>query len=333
MKTFTSKIYQYESYIDANQLYDDIESFISDQKSRLKTDKLGRGHPLQHILNSTSGRYVAPTSMKSFMMCPANYLYGKLIPRESATYSSIGTTFHNIMSDWYNLDGDIRDKNSIMDVANKNIIKDDQEVGRDQIIRYINGYLDANDYLTGKPMDHTSLICTNDLFLKPKVKPLGVDLGVPVYTSLDRLDIRDDGLYIVDYKTGGFGDPTSDFLFGEFGYLPQMIFYKWVVEAEYQQEVNKVFLMDPGADSQKFKYYEMNVNSLVQQSKVIDQIFEFLEYAQNIRETKIFPIKHARYCGSSKFCQDSKDHDWSDKKPIVYDVSIEVVDEIFEEYL
>lgn len=327
---FKSKIYQNNGVIDATQLYNDIADFIENEKKEKESKKLHRHHPLQHILNSTSGNYVSPTAMKSFNMCPAGYLYGKLVTEKTGVATSVGRTYHTIMERFYNLESEERTKEMIYKLMDEVIDEDGQHEKAEDVKAYVDGYWDAPDYITGKPMDHRSLICSNEVFIKPIINPLGVDLGVPVYTLIDRIDVRDDGIYLVDYKTG-FGDPNP-YLLGAGGYLPQMIFYKWAAEAEYGQEIKKAFLCLPGA-SKEYKYVEMDVNSLVEQSKVVGQVHRHINFARSVRESKQFPQSIMRYCGSCQmktFCGVYIKHKGLDESNILDE--IDIVMEIKDNY-
>lgn len=303
LKIFKSKIFQKNGIIDATQLFADIDIFIAKEKEGLpEGTKLDRGHPLQSILNKTSGNYISSTAMHSFEMCPASYLYSKTVTERKGYATSVGRTFHTIMERFYNCEAENRTKDKIYEVMEEVIIEDEQQDSTKDLKAYVDGYWESKDYLGGE-MNHKELICSNEVFIKPTINPLGVNLGVPVYELLDRIDIREDGIYTVDYKTG-FGDPTA-YNLGEHGYLPQMILAKWAIEAEYGQPIKKAFLCLPGAKSDEFKYTEMNVNSLVEQSKVVESINAYLIYAKEIRESKQFPAKIMRYCSGCQmktFC-------------------------------
>ena len=327
IRIFKSKIFQKNGTIDAIQLFKDIEIFITDQQKNLPLGtRLDRGHPLQSILNKTSGNYISSTAMHSFEMCPASYLYSKLVKERTGYATSVGRTFHTIMEKFYNTNPKGRTKERIYEVMEETIIEDEQQDSAKDVKAYVDGYWNADDYLGGK-MDHEALICSNEVFIKPTINPLGINLGVPVYELLDRIDIREDGIYTVDYKTG-FGDPNP-YNLGEHGYLPQMILSKWAIEAEYGQELKKAFLCLPGAASASCNYVEMNVNSLVEQSKVVENIHSYIKYAKSIRESKQFPAKLMRYCVSCQmktFCSvfiKAKGLDETDVKEEI-DVEIEV---------
>ncbi len=333
-KIFKSQIIQKDNTIDATQLFKDAKEWVKNEKLKKGVDRLHRHHPLQHLFNSNSGNYVSPTAMKSAEACPAGYLYSKLVQEKKGSATSIGSSVHSIYQDFYNLPGNERTKDKIYNIMD-NIIKNDEqdEDSAKWIKYYVDGYWDALDYKTGRPMDHKSLVCTNETFIKPIINPLGVDLGIPVYTLIDRIDIRDDGIYVIDYKTGN-GDPNP-YLLGSAGYLPQMIFYYWAVTSEYGQEPEKVMLCLPGA-SMKYKYVDMNVKSLVEQSKVVEQVKRHIDNAQERISTKQFPESTMRYCNSCQMkmmCKtylESRKLDLSLAKEVI-PVEIEIEDHYGEE--
>ena len=298
---FKSTIYQQNGIIDANELYHDINDFIIAQKQRLglkEDDRLGRHHPLQHILNSTSGGYVSPTSMKSFESCPAGYLVGKLFEEEKGGATSVGRTFHTIMERFYSNAPDHRKYEDLIQIANDTIDEDQQDnVAARDIMFYVENYWNSPWYDGKEHFDHSELQCATEVFIKPTINPLGVNLNVPIYTLLDRVDVTDHGIVVVDYKTGGKGDPNP-YLLGENGYLPQMIFYKWAAEAEYGEKVDKVLLSVPGATTRSLRWVDMNVSSLVEQSKVVEKVYHHLDHIRKCRDNLKFEQTFMRYCGS-----------------------------------
>ena len=337
---FKSVIYQEKNVINAVQLYRDIEAAIKkekDSKGMGENDRLERSHPLQHVLNSTSGGYVSPTVMKSFELCPGGYLAGKLFVEKTGSATSVGRTFHTIMQRFYDLPVEERDPSKMREVA-KEVIKEDEQFEQEaDVWYYIDGYLDAPNYETGRGAVRHDVQCANELFIKPEINPLGVSLGVPAYTLLDRLDVTESGLVIIDYKTGK-GDPNP-YLLGEHGYLPQFIFYKWAAEAEYGEKVRKALMSVPGAYSRDQKWVEMNVNSLVEQSKVVEQVYDHLDHIRRVRESLHFETSFMRYCGSCPIRD--KCYTWLMKKgreaeaeqfkEAEIEITIEVEDKVEEE--
>jgi hypothetical protein len=312
---FHSRVLKVGNMLDAHELYDDMEKFCQDEKVRLGVKKLDRTHPIQHILNCTSGRYISPTSMKSFNACPAVYLFSQFLDERKGSAVSIGHTFHKILERWY--DTQSRSKDELFAIAKDQIEVDANQQSADDILQYVKNYYESNDYLTGKPMDHTKLKCSNELFFKGEISPLGVSLGVPIYCKMDRMDVRDNGIYVIDYKTG-WGDPEPFFL-GEHGYLPQMIFYKWAVEEEYGQSINGSYLCLPGAGPEH-RYVKMETESLVQQSRVVETSLRYLEYAAQIRESKMFPIKKTRYWNNCPFRYEEN----PDNTEVYLDVNVKI---------
>lgn len=330
---FKSELYQEGNKIIATKLFDDIENFIEEQKKRMKIDRLGRYHPLQKVLNRTSGNYVEATAMKSFTNCPGAYLYNLLIPYQSGTSTSLGSNYHEIMEKFYNQKGEERTYESIMRISKESIKEYKNEAIADDVMFYVNAYMDMPDYLNGRPMDHKNLIVSNEVFIKPKINPLGVDLNVPSYNLLDRIDVRGDGdLYVIDYKTG-IGDPGR-WSMGPDGYLPQMITSSWACEAEYGQKPEKVFICVPGAYSPELKYAEMNVHSLVEQSRVVEKIYHYIEESREARRTKVFVERAMPYCAScalSQLCANRNSLETKDSFKTI-PISVEVEDKSYEIY-
>jgi hypothetical protein len=266
------------------------------------------------------------------MNCPANYLYNKLVHEVKGSATSVGTTFHGIMEEFYNLKGAERTWDSISKITEKRIVDDGQEDSADSVRKYVKNYWESPDYLPDKngkykPMDHKNLECFTEVFMKPQgIKPLGYPLEAPIYVKIDRIDVREEGIFIIDYKTG-WGDPDPWIVNS---YVPQCIFYKWAVEEEYGQEVAGVLLSCPGADDVHQRYVKTRANSLVAQSKVIQECVDFLKSAQSVRQSKEFPTRKMRYCGScglKKYCntykaaykiEDDPNVDY-ENIPVVYD--------------
>lgn len=301
VKTFESVAVQRpDGIMDLQQLFQDINTFLAEQRKTLGLPsdfRFGRTHPLQHVLNATSGGYVSPTGMKGFEQCPANYVLAKFFREESGTATSIGHTYHAIMESFYTLPGPEREYDRLVEIMKKQLKEDGNQKEEEYVRLHVDRYWDADDYIPDEngmlhPMDHKNLSCATEQFIKPEnVAPLGIPLGVPVYLLVDRVDVRDNGLYVVDYKTGA-GDPNPYIVQS---YLPQMIYYKWGVEAEYGEEVREVFLSVP-SKTKSLRYVRMKVNSLVEQSKVIESTLHHVEHANRCRESRMYEISNMRYC-------------------------------------
>ena len=70
---------------------------------------------------------------------------------------------------------------------------------------------------------------------------------------VDRIDYRDDKIYLIDYKTGS---PTAEKCNDFDGYLPQMTMYRWAIENEFDMEITNTYLNLP----KKVKDFYVRVN-------------------------------------------------------------------------
>lgn len=288
-----------DGVMDLQQLFDDIERFLAEQREEMGLPpdfRFGRTHPLQHVLNATSAGYVSPTGMKGFEQCPANYVLAKFFREESGTATSIGHTYHAVMQQFYQLQGPQRTYENLLDIMKEQLKEDGNEQHEEYVKLHVDRYWEADDYECkggeAHPLDHQSLSCATEQFIRPSdVSPLGVSLGVPIYLLVDRIDVRDSGLYVIDYKTGA-GDPNPYIVQS---YLPQMVYYKWGVEAEYGEKVKDVFLSVP-AETKSLRWVKMKVNSLVEQSKVIEETLKHVEHAGNCKSNRQYEITTMRYC-------------------------------------
>lgn len=270
------------------QIEQDFKEIQNIDPSADKDACIDRTHPAKKILNRFSGRYMSPTMIKGYYYCPASQFLQNLTPWDPTSWTAMGTTFHSVMEDFYSLPQGQRTFDKMDEFTNKYLQENHADATQreiDMIWKYVNGYKETPDYLNpNKPMDHNALVCFNEYHTKGMFKPLGVELPLPMYTLMDRLDIRDEGMFIIDYKTGAF---FKDETFGMDGYLPQMIVYKWAIEEQYGEEVQGAYILTPGVNN---KIHKMDINSLKNQSMFIEKCFEYRDKMEEIRDTKAFPI-------------------------------------------
>lgn len=282
--------------IDANKLFGDLEKVVQMDGGG---KKLHRHHPAQKLINRFSGGYMSPTMLKGFNDSAASQVFQSLQPFIPNAAVAIGQTVHSIFEEFYNLEPEERKTEKLFEFMERLIKEKDQEGQRKVIEKYVNGFIETPDYRDpSKPMDHKSLVCYNEVFMKGDVSPLGVPLPFPIYSLSDRIDFfEEDGetvAYIIDYKTGTWLNnkaATMD------GYLPQAICYKWMVEQEYGVPVKGAYLLVPGT---KQKIVELDVNSLTNQSKYIERIYKFKEEFQSAARTRIYEWRKPPYMGNEK---------------------------------
>lgn len=279
-----TELYIENNNMDASKLFDDLNIVVEEDKAAGIV--IDRHHPAQKLLNRFSAQYFSPTGVKGFRDCPASQILQSLLPFVPNAATAIGTTVHSVLEEFYELDGPERDIELLDGMLDKQLANNNQKDIKEKITPYIDGFKETPDYLDkNKPMNHKDLVCYNELFLKGKFSPLGVELPYSMYSLCDRVDFRGDYAYIIDYKTGMYLRPqilTMD------GYLPQLMSYKWAVEETYGVEVKGGVLLVPGT---KQKIATVDINSLENQSKYIDMIFKYKEDSQMCAKRRMYPVK------------------------------------------
>lgn len=302
----------------ADQLFNDLQAIV-DQDIAAGVE-IDRFHPAKKLINRFSANFFQHVNIKGFFDCPASQVLQSLLPFVPSDATAIGSSFHNVMERFYNLPGPEREVEMLHKFADEEIEKNSQFMVAKDVRMYVDGYINTPDYLhPSLPMDHKSLLCYNELFVKGQFSPLGVQLPYSLYSKADRIDFRGDYAYILDYKTGGYlrpGITTID------GYLPQLIEYKWAIEQTYGVEVKGGYLLVPGT---KQKFVEVNINSLEQQSRYVDMIFKYKEESQEAARTRRYPVLEIKKWLQAKldeFATVTNNPDGSTRIDIKYDVTI-----------
>lgn len=286
-KSIELKIYMKNGKLHCKEMFDKLIEIKEEyEKNGIE---LERNHKIKKMINRFSGGYISPSMIKAHNNCPASTILNNLVPESKSIYLTVGTMFHSIFEDFYNLNGEERTWENMQRIKQEYIEKENLQEnvkGYSMIENYINGYRGIKDYLNEeKFLDHKNLSCEHEVFIKGNFKPLGVELPKPMYCSIDRVDIRDSGIYLFDYKTGTYFSPSC---FTLDGYLPQMISYKWASEFEYGEKIQSAYLITPGTN---IKYREMDVYSLVNQSIFIERILEYCKEIDKVTESREYEIK------------------------------------------
>lgn len=290
IKTIEGKDYLVSSVVtgkyrwaDTTKLFDDMWEFIELLREYHKTDtmvKFGYGSNVEHIYRKYNTDYFSPTFLKSFNENP----FGSLIHEiyNTGEMNIRGVNFHKVMELYYQLPKGERTREKAVELT-KEVCTDGSY---EKVLEYVDYYFNRHlDYLGGE-LDDNSLECLTehkgkcDIF----VKSLGKKLPMKMKYIIDRLDYRDDKIYLIDYKTGS---PTAEKCNDFKGYLPQMTMYRWAIENEFDMEIAATYLNIP----KKVKDFYVKVN----RSKKIDEVvFSMCEqfckkYERFKRERLLYP--------------------------------------------
>ena len=263
--------------IDANALFCDVQEAINkilkayNNKHKTKNVVIynGYGSNLQSLVNRYSGDYFSPSFMKGYKTNPALNLMQNFFQEQANDATAIGTDFHKVLEDYYNLPKEERHRDKLWDLE-KAVIREGQD--KSLLDEYISGYYDIKDYLHPRSeLKDTELDCVTEhrgranLF----VKRLNYTLPCAISYVADRIDYRGDDVIILDYKTG---HPTEEATTFD-GYLGSMILYKWAMEQELNTTITKGYLICPGNTPSK-KYLPLDY-SLENEKIMMEKVNNF----------------------------------------------------------
>ena len=250
--------------IDANELFYDVNSLlkkiIKSYNNKHKTRNVsiynGYGSSLQSLVNRFSGDYFSPSFMKGYIANPALNLMQNFFTEQANDATAIGTAFHKVLEDYYNLPGEERKRSKLLELE-ANVLKANPNMDKALLDEYVQGYYDIKDYLHPRSdLDDKNLRCVtehrgraNNLY----AKSIGYTVPCAVSYVADRVDYRDKDVIILDYKTG---HPTEEAVTFN-GYLGSMILYKWAMEQELNTTITKGYLICPGNTASK-KYMQLD---------------------------------------------------------------------------
>ena len=280
-------------HIDANTLFSDIDIVLNQLKAKTGDNDIkygAYGSSIASLKKRFAATYFSPSFLKGYVTNPATALYGNFAKEEVNDATAIGTTVHKVLELYYKQPKKERNRDQLLKILNE--VKPE---GQDDktLLTYINGYKESTDYLKSGALDDTALDCFCEYRGRTAVviPKFNLSLPIPVSYVVDRIDVRDDKLYIIDYKTGYQSAKSASFD----GYLGSMILYKWVVEQDFSMEVAGGYLMAPG---NKEKYLPLDF-SLVNESKMVDQVFNFYEKFKKDTETRIYDFTNQGYFTST----------------------------------
>lgn len=268
------------STINAGALFTDVQEVVTKilkkYNNQHKTKNLsiyqGYGSNLQSLLNRYSGDYFSPSFMKGYTANPALNLMQNFFTEQANDATAIGTAFHKVLEDYYNLPGEERVRDRLWELESGALR---EGMDKSLLDEYISGYYDIKDYLHPRsPLDDKNLKCVtehrgraNNLY----AKSIGYTVPCAVSYVADRIDYRDNDVIILDYKTGHPSDSAATFD----GYLGSMILYKWAMEQELNTTITKGYLICPGnTPSKKYIALDYSRENEEKMAEMIDRFYK-----------------------------------------------------------
>lgn len=261
------------------------------------------------LANRFSGGYWSPTFIKSWDSCPAKCFLESMMPREESLYANIGSCTHKIYENFVKEGVLSLDNNKIVKITEKEIDNFNTRSSESDIHNYVNSFCKMRDYNNEKLFDWENVESYPEAFYKDEITMFDCYLG-PLYCLIDRIDIREDGIYIVDYKTGNpkwFNKDTFVDL-----YTNQFIAYKWIIEKKYGFPIKGAYAYLPSFN----KHIEMPVNSMENQSRLVEQVlihYDNIKQQNNDGVYKEIPGTNCRYCKFKNKCNANNKTDVKDE--------------------
>lgn len=279
--------------MDAGQFFEDVTNTVDEilKKYNHKNnvyytylDPKTYGGNLQKILNRYAATYFSPSFMKNYTTNPALSLMSQFFKESKSAATYTGKVFHTILERYYNLDERSRDK--IYEIAEEEIT---DGVDVENLYSYLDGFIESGDYLTNQEMDD-NIECLTEKYGRTKIylEEFDYELPCPVSFIIDRLDMRPEGNYIVDYKTGSVDKRTGkvrSYVPGFDGYLGSMLLYKWAAEQEFGLKIDGGYLLIPAAKGNKFVELDF---SKERQEEFIKQIDDFYKQFKTDAQTRLY---------------------------------------------
>lgn len=254
-----------------------LESLQNDEDAIRIGRGLVKGLPHAHSLLL---EHMSPSFILAWNRCPASTALDVLFPRPEETSAlKVGSEVHRILERRYN-------------PLSKTKVRDLTPAENREVEQFIQAYDSIPDYNQGaRSVEHET-----ELEVKTTVTPLGVKIDTPLKGVIDRLDIADNGVFVVDYKTAR--KPISSCK-----YLDQLTIYKWLIESEYDTDVADCYVASMYRD--KPRYIREKI-TLASQSKLIDKIKRTeidVACSRDMGSYKKQRGWQCKYCPHREFCR------------------------------
>lgn len=283
---------------ECKEIFEILEKLRNAEKDKEYEERSNKSK----IFNRFSGTYFSPTFVKGFSECPARFFINSCTPRKTNEVTNLGSCTHKVFERIVREKTYYDEEKSFAivreEAANFNISPPNQKLLEE---RYTFNFLNAEDYChPGEPFPWDRVEMFPEQFFKDDLSVFGIPLG-PCFTLMDRLDIRDEGIFIIDYKTGSA--PRNSERYAEFvaSYTNQFIVYNWQIEKQYGIPATGAFAFLPDNNHN----VEMPIHSLKLQSMMVEDIIKHYESIKEQREKLYFREnvnKYCKYCSIKDIC-------------------------------
>lgn len=249
-----------------------IEYKFNEDSLRIQTEELIKG-----VSGSFKGEYYSPSFISSWNTCPAKTFFSSLIKEDFVAPLEIGSCVHTALESKFK-NGEISP--FLLEELRHNL--NDKKEYISKMEDYISAYEQIGEVFSSNTEHYTELKIISE------VSPLGVKLP-QLKGFIDRLDISPTLLNIVDYKTSSREIPEDK-------YLDQLTIYKWLVEKEYETEVNNCYVCSLFPNNPRLIPQKI---TLCSQSRLIEKIMKTDEEVKQSIEKMEFKKCKSWQC---KFC-------------------------------
>lgn len=278
--------------VETDKLFNDMLEFIALLREYNKSEfvKDGYGSNVEHIYRKYNTDYFSPTFLKSFTENPFGCLAHDIYSTGESNVREIN--FHKVMELYYKLPKEERTYAKALEITGE-VCNDDSY---DKVLEYVGYYFKRHDDYLGGKLDDSSLECLTEHKGKCEifVKSLGKKLPMKMKYIIDRLDYRDDKIYLIDYK---IGSPTADKCNSFDGYLPQMTLYRWAIENEFDMEISATYLNIP----KKVKDFYVKINRSDRIDEVVFSMCErFYKKYEKFKKDRLLKAKPVNWCDNQE---------------------------------
>lgn len=212
-----------------------VASSVSIQKKTLQ--QIEKNEAILARLKEIGGKYFSPSALTNYVRNPLDFYYQKILKineavevEETVAYNTLGTIVHNALENLYTpFEGGLLVVENLKKLKqeieaeviaqfNENFKDGDFTKGKNLIIfevakRYVSNLvqLDINELKAGNSIKILQL----ETDLKTKIELPELDFPVYLGGKVDRVDLYNDQIRIIDYKTGAVRQPEVEIVHWE----------------------------------------------------------------------------------------------------------------------